>query len=92
MLRGSIGTTQGYTATDTVHTPKDGIIRIPTYHPHTFWPDPACTEDATILLWSHPHVDDNELDATFFSTILQHSSDVFEKKTDFQGLDMLILQ
>jgi hypothetical protein len=92
ILAGRVGTTNGYSLTDTIWTPADPPHEIPPWQPHTFWPVPDSTEDAVLLVWAHPSNPPEAMDRVFFTNILRYVSDVHEKKAELDVLQVMLMQ
>jgi hypothetical protein len=92
ILTGRVGTTNGYSLTDTIWTPADPPHEIPPWQPHTFWPISDSTEDAVFLVWAHPSNPPESMDRVFFTNILRYVSDVHEKKAKLDVLQVMSMQ
>jgi hypothetical protein len=92
VLAGRVGTTNGYSLTDTIWTPADPPHEIPPWEPHSFWPVPDSTEDAVLLVWAHPSNPPEAMDRVFFTNILCYVSDVHEKKVGLDVLQVMLMQ
>lgn len=92
ILAGRVGTTLGYSLTDTIWTPADPPHEIPPWQPHSFWPVPDSTEDAVLLVWAHPSDPPEAMDRVFFTNLLRYVSDVHEKKVGLDVLQVMLMQ
>lgn len=89
-LRGKIGTTEGYTTTDRVVTPADGLHELAPWQPHTFWPVADAEEDSTLVIWAHPQDVPDPMDWVFFHNMLGYLSDADAKKVTLNPLQMMM--
>jgi len=92
VLSGRVGTTRGWEAADHIVEPKDGVVKIGLYEPHTFWPVAEETQNTTMILWPHPNAVPEPMDAVFFKHILFYLSDVFEGKAKLNPLQVMLMQ
>jgi hypothetical protein len=102
VLAGSVGTTvalkngQIGAVQDQIHTRETtahGAHEIGPWTPHTFWPVAGSEEDAVFLLWASPEGPfPPMMDNAFFMTLLRHMSDVSEKKTSMDVLQVMLNQ
>nr|POE54405.1 hypothetical protein CFP56_41344 [Quercus suber] len=68
ILQGKFGVEMGWDRRDYVLTPESGRVDIPPWVPHMPYPLPG-DEDTVVLLWAHPQVKDDALDAVYFERI-----------------------
>lgn len=92
IIKGTVMCRTGYERTDKVCVPSDGIITLPPWFPHTFFPDPNMTEDSTIMIWAHPDDTPRAMDMPFWRGILSYTSDVYEGKADFDLVQTMMIQ
>jgi hypothetical protein len=92
VLAGRVGTTNGYSLTDTIWTPADPPHEIPPWQPHSFWPVTDNTEDSVILVWAHPSGTPDAMDRLFFTNLLRYISDVHERKLSMDVLQLMMTQ
>jgi hypothetical protein len=87
VLHGRIGTTIGWSATDRIFSPEDGVQHIPPWKPHDFWPDVTTHNssstsesiDSTLLVWAHPKGVPEPMDEQFFIALFKILGEASEK-------------
>lgn len=99
ILQGQMGTTLGYEYEDKIWTPENTKTphEIKPYTPHRFWPIPDATEDATMLVWAHPKMNEEgdfppALDQWFFLTLFKYMNDVHEGKASLDIGQIMLMQ
>nr|POF00960.1 hypothetical protein CFP56_20908 [Quercus suber] len=89
ILKGKFGVEAGWDRRNHILTPESGPFDIPPWVPHMPYPVPG-HDDTVVLLWAHPQIKDDALDAIFFERLFLLLDKRYRQGTQPDALQMLL--